>query len=183
MHRPNRFHLSTLVFLPFFGWSGFWPLLAHRRCRLSFTIALTAPCPCRRPCVAPILVLALAPTHRTGTRSRTHSIDITPIANSHPPPPNSQIKQHHSLPPPPSPCLPVYSRSLCSSFWRAKHGKNNKCLYFMLYMIEVANTFNLWGFSFFPFVISFLWCLELQIVDNVDGKDKTKAKQSEGLCK
>jgi len=33
-----------------------------------------------------------------------------------------------------------------------KAWKNNKCLIFMLYMIKVANTFNLWGFCFLSFL-------------------------------
>src|ERR1700679_2699605 len=73
MHRPNRFHLSTLVFLPFFGWSGFWPLLAHRRCRLSFTIALTAPCPFVVLALPPFSSLpSLPPTALVPARVRTH---------------------------------------------------------------------------------------------------------------
>ena len=48
---------------------------------------------------------------------------------------------------------------------------------------KVADALNLWGFFLpFLFVSSFLWCLELQIVDKVYGKDKAKAKQSKGLC-
>jgi hypothetical protein len=137
---PNRFHLSTFVFL--FSRSV-WTLASARTPVDAASHLFAAPRPCRHPCIASILVLALAPTHRTGARSRRHarvfSIDITPTANSHPPAPNPQIKQHTvflSLPP------ARYSLSFFMFFLSAnKAWKNNKCLNFMLYMIKVANTF------------------------------------------
>jgi hypothetical protein len=117
----------------------------------------------------------LLPTALVPARVRTHSIDITPVANGHPPPSDPRIKRHHGLP-------PLLSRCLCSPFRRTKHGKN-KCLIFMLYMIKVANTFLTYGvFLSFFFVFSFLWCLELQTVVKVYDKGQAKAKQSEGFC-
>ena len=51
---------------------------------------LRCPVPLSLPLHYPILVVALAPAHCSGTRSHTHarahSIDITPTANSHLPP-------------------------------------------------------------------------------------------------
>lgn len=143
MHHPNRFHIRLSLF---FSVGLDFSLCSHiRRCRLSFIIALATPCPCRRPRIASVFVLALGPAHRT-TRSRTHSIDIASTANSHPPPPNLQTKQHHGLPP--SPSRPVITRLLCPSFRQTKQQMLN-------FHDKVANTFNLLGFAFFPFHLEF----------------------------
>lgn len=124
-YAPSQSFSPIDIRFPLFSVGLDFGLCSHtRRCRLSFSIALAAPFPCRRPCVSFILILctrsrpptALAATCQTHIHVRTPSTLL-----SHPQGPNPRVKQHRGLPPPSG---PIFSRSLCSSFWRTDHGKS-----------------------------------------------------------
>lgn len=148
MHHLNRFHLSTFVFPSIFGRSGFWPLFAHPSMPSLIYYRPRCPLP-----LSPSLrcLHSLAPTHRSGT----HSPDARTCA-LHRHYSNCQWSSTTTQPtdqttPRSSSFLPPGVLSFFMCFFPAnKAWKVNRCLIFMLYMIKVANSFNLWGFTFFP---------------------------------
>jgi hypothetical protein len=149
-----------------------------RRSRLSFIIALAAPCPCRRPCPHPPPI-ALSPARvRAHVRTPSTFLQLPIVIHHHPTHKSNNTTVFFPVPP------ARYSLVLFVLPFDEQAWKTNKCLIFMLYMIKVASTFNLWGFSFCPFV--FFLPLVFRTTDSrqgiVYGKDKAKAKQSEGLC-
>jgi hypothetical protein len=174
MHRPNRFHLSTFVLRSFlvgldFGFFSHIvdavPHLLSPSLPPALVVILASPpfssLPSLPPSALPARVCTQVCTPMT-------LLQLPIVIHHHP--------THKSLPPAP------YSLVLYVLPISEQRMEKQQMLNFMLYMIKVANTFNLSGFLSFLFVFSFFWCLELQTVVKVYSKDKTKAKQREGLC-
>lgn len=132
----NKFALSQsfspiYVLFSLFSVGPDFGLTSHtRRYRLSFIIALAAPCPCRRPCITTILVLSLAPHWYSVAYARTCALHRH-YSNCQWSP--TTIQPTSSLP------LPPGILSFLMFFLSAnKAWKSNRCLNFIMYVIKVA---------------------------------------------